>query len=782
MSRSLLFMDSAQRSRFGGWMSFITDVCLALLVVIGPGLAAATFERAELFKQGALIGLVGVALVARTVRSAVERRSEIRMGWSNILLALFGIGVFFATIFSVHPYLSLVGQFSQRAWTFSSIAALLVFAWLVAQRARMLLSFSAFLFLFLLGCLGVAGAGMWSVFSGEAVTVAGSVYALSLCASVGSIVALGVIAFGRRIEGVFSLLTWPGMVARGSSWVLWLVSFVILLRVQFWVAWMMVLVGVGCFLTLIVLGKHDLFKKTKRGAWLLVAIVIGIVNLVAPITWKTPVAGEVGLSMSASWQITQQTVAAHPWLGTGPGTWAYDYALYRAPQFNNTPFWANRFDRASSQFLTLFATTGMVVSGLFVLFLLAVFGVGVHGFLKRHSHRVHDVSEEGLPLQMIVFSGWTAMSVGLFFYNMNLSHQILFWTLTGGLMGFSAHMRLAVDGMRRPWKWVLPMKAAGMSLGVLVVLVLGGQTLWAQAKTERVVSAYQRGEMSAEEVMKALQSVRAIHPWDDVSARALAQAYLVQVLQRVKDTPTNERSQVVSEQVTSMVDIALEATRLAPANPDSWANAGIIYSGIAPFTQGADGFAVKQYQEAMQRDPQHPDYPYQIGSLFLLRAQQLQVLFEAKEANAREQAIQQAQQALLDAARWTQVSLRLKPDYLPARYQEAVILHRQGKGEEAFKALEYVVAQDPTVDRVFELGILAMQINQSARATAAFEKVLELDATQVRARWQLASLYEEAGRLSDALVQLRLVAASVPTNTAVQKRLQVLEERVGGVR
>ncbi len=764
-------------------MSFITDICLALLIVIVPGLAATSFERAELFKHGVLIGLVGIALVARTLRSAFERRSEVRMGWTSIPLALFGIGIFLATIFSAHPYLSLVGQFSQRAWTFSSIAALLIFAWLVAQRVRMLLSYSALLFLLLLGSLGVVGAGMWSVFSGEVVTVAGSIYALSLCASVASVVSLGVMMFGRRLEGVFSLTAWPGMVARGSAWVLWLASLVILWRVQFWVAWMMVLVGIVCLTVFMVLGKQDLFKKTKRGIWFLLTMVMAMVNLIKPMTWETPVAGEVGLSTSASWQITQQTVAAHPWLGTGPGTWAYDYALYRAPQFNSTAFWANRFDRASSQFLTLFATTGMVVSGLFILFLAAVFGVGVYRFLKaRRGHHTHDVFEEGLPLQIIVFSGWTAMSVGLFFYNMNLSHQIIFWTLTGCLMGFSAQMRLMVDGMRRPWKWLLPMKALGITIAVLVVLVLGGQTWWAQAKTERIVSAYQRGEMSSQEVVEALRAVRAIHPWDDMSARALAQAYLVQVLQRVKDASTSERSQMVGEQVTAMVDVALEATRLAPANSDSWANAGMIYGGIASFTQGADGFSIKQYQEAMQRDPQHPDYPYQIGGLFLLRAQQLHVLFEAKEASVREQAMQQERQALEDAARWTQASLRLKPDYVPARYQEAVIFHRQGKGEEAFRALESVAAQEPTADRIFELGILAMQINQSARAIAAFEKVLALDATQVRARWQLASLYEESGRLSDALAQLRLVAASVPTNTAVQKRLQVLEERIGAVR
>jgi 4-hydroxythreonine-4-phosphate dehydrogenase len=56
-------MDNVQRTRIGGWMSFITDICLALLIVIVPGLAATSFERAELFKHGVLIGLVGIALV-----------------------------------------------------------------------------------------------------------------------------------------------------------------------------------------------------------------------------------------------------------------------------------------------------------------------------------------------------------------------------------------------------------------------------------------------------------------------------------------------------------------------------------------------------------------------------------------------------------------------------------------------------------------------------------------------------------------------------------------------
>ena len=106
------------------------------------------------------------------------------------------------------------------------------------------------------------------------------------------------------------------------------------------------------------------------------------------------------------------------------------------------------------------------------------------------------------------------------------------------------------------------------------------------------------------------------------------------------------------------------------------------------------------------------------------------------------------------------------------------MLDRQGNVAAAVKELEQVVLQEQTIDRVFELGVLYARVGDRTKAMAAFESVLAEDGSQTRASWQLASLYEEAGRLTEALEQLRVVAASAPTNTALQKRLEGLEARV----
>jgi tetratricopeptide (TPR) repeat protein len=138
---------------------------------------------------------------------------------------------------------------------------------------------------------------------------------------------------------------------------------------------------------------------------------------------------------------------------------------------------------------------------------------------------------------------------------------------------------------------------------------------------------------------------------------------------------------------------------------------------------------------------------------------------------------QDESEALGKAVLWFQNALTLKSDYVPAEYYLAVVLDREGKTAEAITYLEKVSQQDQVADHLFELGVLYTRVGDRAKAIQAFERAVAMDGAQMRARWQLASLYEDAGRLDDALVQLRTVAASVPTNTAVQKRLQVLEAK-----
>jgi tetratricopeptide (TPR) repeat protein len=784
MSVSPVLSAAMQRARAGQWFAILSDACLAFTIVVVPGLAAATFERGELVKQALFIGCVALAFVLRACRAALSRRLELRLGWTHVVLAVFGLTTLVSSLQSVHPYLSIVGQFGQRSLALSTVMALFVFAYLIAERAQMPLSGSSFLFLSILGSLGLAGASTGVFFQGAPFTSVGSVYALTVYLAVGCVIALGcVMADHRRLGALFTLSSWPGVVVRGSAWFLLIVALLVLTVVNFWVAWVMVLVGAGVLLSASLLRGRGWVGAPWRFMVPMVVVFVAIGSLLFSKPLISSLPGEVSLSQRASWEVVQQTLVAHPWLGSGPGTWVYDYALYRPSVFNASPFWATRFDRGVSFLLTLFATTGMVGGAVFLALVLCVFGVCVRSFLSGGARSVqHGSWDETTLVRVIVFSGWLMMVVATVFYPFNVGHQVLFWLLTGCLMGESIYARVVIDGHRGVWAWLLPLKAVGLAVAFLALMVTGGQTVWAQWQTETILSGYQLGRVPLAQVIERLQAVRVIHPWDDVSARALAQAYLLDVMARIKDKPVAERAAAVGDEVAKMVDLALESTRRAPANPDNWANAGLVYGTVASFTQGAETFALTNYQEAMKRDPQNPEYPYQVGSVLLLRVQQLDVLAEAKDIPTQRQAVTQRQQVLEQVLQWTDRSLALKADYLPAHYQRAIVFHRIGRTREALQELEQVVAQDPSVDHLFELGVLYAQLDQKPQAMNVFEKVLGLDAGQVRARWQLASLYEEAGRLTDAVAQLRIVAGTVPTNTAVQKRLRVLEDRIGQVR
>ncbi len=775
---------SLRGKQLGRWLGVLTDAFLGLTIVIVPGITAGAFDRGELYRQALLLGLVAVAFAAYALKAAVERRLEVVMGWPKIVFGLFGLVLFVSSCVSVHPYLSFVGQFGQRSWAFSTIGALMVFAWLLSQRVRTAGQIYNTIFLGLVGGLGVGVAGLWSLFRHEAFNATGSVYALSVYAAIGLVMALGLLFHGYRSSHcLFSLRTWPGVVARGCVGLTVLVSTTILLAVNFWLGWVTLLVGIA---VLVVAGWATHEQKSESRMRMIFPIGFGILAvalLALPLPWKMNLSGELALSQQASWGIAQQALVAHPLLGTGPGTWIYQHSMYRPQAINLSPYWATPFDRGLSLFMTLLVTTGMAGAAAFVLLGLSlVVATAQHIKRIRQAARGGVMQDDAWYASVLPLAGMVSMLFISANYNFNISHQVLFWMLVGCLLSVNARRRFVIDGTHSWGTVILPMKAMVACIILIAVGVLGGQTVWAEISVANVIAGYQAGTVPVDQVIQRVQDIRTVYPWNDFSARTLSQAYLIKVLAETRDKPASEQANAVGDDVAKMVDAALVATQLAPANADNWSNSGLVYGSIAGFTREADAFALKNYQEAIYRDPQNPIYPTEIGKIYILRAQQAHVFTDAKDVAVQAQAKKDEQASLEQAVTWLKAAIALKSDYMPARYQLAVALDQQGKAGEAVMELEQVVAQQPSADRLFELGVVYARAGSAAKAIQALEKVVSMDATQMRARWQLVSLYESTGRLQDALKELRIVAASVPTNEAVKQRLAALEARVKGGR
>lgn len=754
----------------------VVDGYLGLVIVIVPALMGATFELAELYKQAVLVGLMALALTAFSAKCVFEKHFEKRAGWSQLVLGGFLFVTFLSACFSVDRYTSFLGQFTQRAWSFASLAALVVFAWLLMERVRQGLRIRGIIFLSLVSGLALAGVSASLILAKQGWNPAGSVYALSISLATTFVISFGFLV--RRVKSPFSFIIGGFSMdfLRILSVLVALVTGGMLVSINFWLGWLGVAFGMTVLSGLEV-GKA-FHRKNDRYSFIpsLALAVLSVCFLIRPLPWHASAPAELALSQRASWETTQQTLAQKPLFGSGPGTWIYDHALYRSSVLNSSPFWSARFDRSISTLLTLFATTGMVGTAVFLVLVFLVAGMFIRQWLRIRKE--HELDSQHLNAE-VLFAAWSTIALSMGFYNFNLSHQILFWMLSGCLLGASRQRELIIGSATRVWKQFLVFKTFVLAVGTLLIVVFFGQVVWAEARLSTIIQNYKDGQASFEQVRDGVGAIRRIHPWHDVSARVLSQAYLVQLAAQMKDARVSTSStSAITDQAMRAVDLALEATRLNPASAENWMNAGFVYARLAGFTRGAAMFALKKYEEAWKRDPQSPVYPTEMANVKLLQVQELEALLEAKDAATQQQAAQERAKALDEARRYLETALALKGDYVPARYYFAVVLERQGKFDEALHLLEQVVLQEPTPARLFDLALLYVRLEKIPAAVSALEQVIALDGSQVSARFELARLYERTNRISEALVQMKLVSEALPGNEAVLQRIRFLEQQV----
>jgi Flp pilus assembly protein TadD len=96
-------------------------------------------------------------------------------------------------------------------------------------------------------------------------------------------------------------------------------------------------------------------------------------------------------------------------------------------------------------------------------------------------------------------------------------------------------------------------------------------------------------------------------------------------------------------------------------------------------------------------------------------------------------------------------ALKIDPNYLRARFYEALILRGEGRVREAAEALTRVACEYPRDREVQrQLGQTLFALGQMAEARAAFEAVLRIDPTDAGAYQFLASVYASEGRKSES--------------------------------
>ncbi|MEA3249573.1 MAG: tetratricopeptide repeat protein [Patescibacteria group bacterium] len=759
-----------------------------------------TTETTEINKQLLLFIGVAIAGLAWLGKMLAERQFEYRRSVVNIIVLLF-LGVYgISSWASQSTYMSLAGDFGQEQSGFFTILALVALYFIVSNNIRteehikwmlgamMLSGFVAALY----GLL--QGLGLFVLPFGFTKTAAFNTIgtAASLGIYMAFIVALvsGSLLYGHgqkkkdasKLDIVFKVF----MVITA------ILALFIVAVIDFWPVTVSLLVS-----SALVIAYAFLHAKSMKGlggillplAALIVSLMLLFIRFPAALGFPA----EVMPSAKASVDITMKTLGAHPFFGSGPGTFVFDYAQHRAPEVNNTAFWNIRFDRASTSFMTMLATIGLLGALSWLMIPLVLLGSAARKLLRSDERTWH--------ILIGMFSSWFLLTLAKFLYSSTLSLEFMFWIMMAMLVVVHKHDFFSVRFERSP--------RAAMAISFLFILglvfTLSGlfvesQRYAAEISYSKSLQADQAGE-SADVVIEKLIKANRLNPRNDVYVRNLALALLMKADQLLTEplglekgeeesdedftarqrAEASERLRQASAITANAVNTARSATEMNPANVANWTVLATVYKNLMGVTEGADEWARQSYEEAIEREPSNTVLRTELGKIYVVQADAAMAGLNTEDEEAKVIVQAKVDELLGKAVDAFNKAVELKADYAAAHYNLGLVLDRQGKLDESIARMEGVVTLNPRdVGVGFQLALLYFRNDQKDEAVALMESVVRLQPNFSNARWYLAAMYDEEGDIDKAIAEIEKVMELNPGDELVAKKIEELKTKKAG--
>jgi len=733
----------------------------------------------ELNKQLLLVVFALILLIAWLGKVITAGRLEFKKSWLNLGLVVFSVFYLVSASLSKNLYQSLVGAGGVMAESFFSLLALIIIFFVLINNLKGRQVVRGIVFaLVLSGCIaGLFGALQllgkfilsWDFAKIASFNTVGSVNSLEIFLA-------GLLVLSVALFSESNTTRWQ-QIFYGAAAVFFLLM---CLSINFSNVWW------GLMVTMIIVIALGIINRERVSQYRLILPMVVLafaVLMLLPIQlnifgklFNVPI--EVAPSLNASVDIDKQVLKEHLFFGTGPGSYAYDYGLYRSTALNQTDFWNVRFNQGLSKIVTQPVVLGLLG---WLTWLAVVISFAVFGFIRLIKRR-----EDGWVLALGVFSAWLFLAILQFFYTTNLTLELAFWlmlalafltikSLSSSVVQTEGNDFADMDAITANFDRTSPLASISSFVFVIVlvitisVLYLGGSYYYADI-------LYQRGSVAVtdkndlEGGSTTISRAVMLNPYNDAYLRSLSQAALLRINQEFSKPQTSQRDAGIQNLIATAINIAKRSTDLAPLNVDNWAQRAIIYRAVTAYTSGADQWAIDSYKEATKLEPQNPFYFFELGRTYVLVADLLNEQAQAnKEAKAKmDDYLARAQESFNQA-------VALKADYAPALFQLAVVYDRIGQVDEAVSKMKQVQAAYPQdVGVAFQLGLLYYKQNNLDLAKEQLERAVILDTTYSNARYFLGLTCDRQSNKSGALEQFEKIASFNPDNQDVKTILDNL--------
>ncbi|MBU2635191.1 tetratricopeptide repeat protein [Patescibacteria group bacterium] len=703
-------------------------------------------------KQALLIVLVFASLFAWMLKILISGKANFNLSLVHIPIAVLFLVYTASTVFSLWRYGSFWGWPQVNSESLLSLLGLVLLYFLVTNIFEKKEIFYLMISLVISGSLAVLY-GLLQLF-GKFLIPIGFTKAVSFN-TIGGVNSLAVFAAILLPMIIVFLIISKAKYLRVFFIAAVALLAVLLLLINFQIAWWLVIAGSAL---IIAFGtqKRDVFDNrwlVLPMFFLALALLFSFFRFQIPGIPDRPV--EVFLTHGASFDIVWNTLKQSPIIGSGPGTFIYNFSKYKDISFNQSSLWNLRFDWASSKMMTMLGTTGIL--GVLSFFALLIFFI-FYGIKFLFTKKEED-EESYWVLGLGIFISFLTISVAYFLYQSNLSLDFAWFLLMASFVSLLSPVR----------KEVLLKPSSLVTLGItfaftlififgLGILILEGQRYASAASYLKGMKNWQKEESI--KTMEHFEDAARISPGNDLYWRELSQVYL-QTINEVSartDLSQAEITRQVQILINSAVNSAKTAVEVNPKNVANWSARGSVYQNLIGMVGGTKEWAVESYEKASELEPTNPFFPTQTGIVLLREASLLTADGEKEE---RSKILNEAEDQFNKA-------IEMKSDYAPAHFQLAMVYQAQGKGAEMIEQLERTKAIAPfDVGLAFQLGLIYFQRQDYEKARAEFERAILLNPDYANALYFLGLTYDELGEKQLAIKAFEKILIANPDHSLV---------------
>lgn len=522
-----------------------------------------------------------------------------------------------------------------------------------------------------------------------------------------------------------------------------------------YVPWVALFAGMAFFLIFIL---SQMVRPGDQWVWLPMLVFVFILSILmmyqgggSQSLSKAQLPVEIAPNLSLSWDIAKGALKENFFIGSGPATYGYNFALYKPEAFNQTPFYTVRFYEGSSALFETLSTVGALGMIAFVITVLSFVSIGLYLLTREKEYN-----------KMLSLSLWSAAIMFIILiFTVRVNGPII---LVGTLLSIMA-LRVLLWESQSEQKWFnLSLKATPkfaltlafifmvVSAGVAAVFVFMGKVYLADISAGRAVRA---ASPSIEGSLTDLGKSIGYYPKESRYYTRAGQESLALALNEM-NKPEAERNTDLARQFS--VDAIAAVTRGAELMPNDAAaieSVGLVYENLSLIANDSLAKSKEYYEKAWNLDPKNPLLALKIAQIDKALADQKG---EGDESKA----------LLSDAEDRLNKAIALKDDFAMAHYTLAIVKSVKKDFDGAIELAVNAVNRDQNnLTFLYNLALLFQIRNKEGDADKAeqiFKAILASNEKLIDVRVSLGVLYEKNKNTSEAIRAYQKALESLPAD------------------